>query len=194
MGPSDWLLVRRLRRGDRDACRDLIDRFHAQVYGYLRRLGAGAASADELTQETYARAWTRIDTLRQAGSLRSWLLTIARNEFLQDARRKRPVEIGIEAADRIASDDQPADVVAARAERETGLRRALGGLDAGLLEAIDLHYYRGLSLKETAGVLGVPTGTAKSRINRALVVLRDLLDKEATHAGPKAEQATANGA
>jgi RNA polymerase sigma factor (sigma-70 family) len=112
------------------------------VYGYLRRLGAGAESAE----------------------------------------------------DRVESEDPPADLVAARAERETGLRRALAGLEAGLLEAIDLHYYRGLSLKETAAVLGVPTGTAKSRMNRALGVLRDLLDKEATHAGPKADQATANGA
>ena len=86
MGLSERNLVRRLRKGDREACRELIRRHHQGVYGYLRRLGAQPSRAEDLTQETYAKAWRRIETLRDAASLRSWLLTIARNEFFQRLR------------------------------------------------------------------------------------------------------------
>jgi RNA polymerase sigma-70 factor (ECF subfamily) len=86
VGPSEHVLVWRLRRGDRDACRELIRVHHAAVYGYLRRLGADASRAEDLTQDTYLRAWRSIESIRRAASLRSWLLTIARNEFFQRMR------------------------------------------------------------------------------------------------------------
>jgi RNA polymerase sigma-70 factor (ECF subfamily) len=182
VGPSDTYLVWRLRRGDREACRELIDRHHARVYGYLCRLGASGPEAEDLTQETYARAWMRIDTLRRAASLRSWLLAIARNEFLQRARQRRPEETDLDAAGDLAAGDPPADAVLARAEGEARVRAALPRLETAQREAIVLHYIQGLSLREVGAVLGVPPGTAKSRVNRALAALRDLLEREATHA------------
>lgn len=183
MGPSDIVLVWRLRHGDHEACRDLIDRHHARVYGYLRRLGADGPEAEDLTQDTYARAWSRIGTLRRPVSLRSWLLTIARNEFLQRARSRRPEEIGIESVEDFAAAGPPADAAFARSEAETRLRRALPRLAATLREAIVLHYFQDLSFREVGAILGVPSGTAKSRVHRALVALRGLFEKEASHAG-----------
>lgn len=191
MGPSDLILVWRLRRHDRDACQDLILRHHAAVYGWLRHLGADGPLAEDLTQETYARAWTRIDSLRQARSLRSWLLTIARNEYLQRARLKRPLEVGIEAAAAAAAADPPADDLLARTERDANLRRAVSRLDGVLREAVILHYFQELSLREVGAVLGVPPGTVKSRINRALTTLRDLLNKEEAHDRSEPETAIA---
>ncbi len=182
MGPSERFLVWRLRRHDREACRDLIRRHHARVYGYLRRLGADGSMAEDLTQETYTRAWTRIETLREAASLRSWLLAIARNEFLQRARVKRPKEIGLEAAASVAAPGAAADDVLARAEREELLHRAVGRLDGTLREAIVLHYFQDLSLREVGMVVGVPPGTIKSRLNRALQELRERMHKEAADA------------
>lgn len=63
---GDRYLVWRLRRGDADACRELIRRHHHVVFGHLRRLGADRALAEDLTQETYAKAWCKIEGLRQA--------------------------------------------------------------------------------------------------------------------------------
>jgi len=192
VGLGETWLVRRLQRGDRAACRELIDRHHAGVYGYLRRLGADAGLAEDLTQETYARAWRRIDSLRDAVSLRSWLLTIARNEFLQWVRagrlEVRPLD---EARDRVDATPGP-ERLAVRGESDAALRRAVAGLEPDLRESVALHYFHELSLREVGAVLGVPAGTVKSRIHRALGRLRAQLEsREADDETTRAEAAIA---
>ena len=182
MGLSERYLVWRLSRGDREACRELIARHHRAVYGYLRHLGAAVALAEDLTQETYAKAWRRIDTLERSGSLRSWLLTIARNEFLQWARVERP-EVGTtgEVAER-RDDDPGQEAALLESERDRDLRRAVSRLEPELRETVALHYFHELSLRECGAVLGIPAGTVKSRVHRALGCLRELLEqKEADH-------------
>jgi RNA polymerase sigma-70 factor (ECF subfamily) len=179
---SEHFLVWRLRQGDPEACRELVRRHHRGVYGYLRRLGADVAQAEDLTQETYAKAWLRIGALRRTASLRSWLLTIARNEFLQWVRVDRPeVAMGDELSERACAGPR-ADGELLQAESGTELRRAVAVLESDLQETVALHYFQGLSLREVGEVMGVPAGTVKSRLNRALGRLRDLLEtKEARH-------------
>jgi RNA polymerase sigma-70 factor (ECF subfamily) len=193
VGLSEQFLVWRLRRGDREACRELIDRHHAGVYGYLRRLGADATLAEDLTQETYTRAWQRIDSLRGAASLRSWLLTIARNQFLQWARAGRPEAPTLERLPETADDRPGADSALARDERNDAVRAAVGRLDPDLRETVALHYFQELSFRQVGAVLGIPAGTVKSRLNRALGRLRALLETmEADDARTRAREALAS--
>lgn len=192
MGASESILVWRLRRGDPAACRELIRRHHASVYGYLRRLGADSRLAEDLTQETYARAWQAIRTLRKTASLRSWLLTIARNQFFQQARSAGPATVTPEDLAEQADDRPGAETVLVDDERDRRLRRAVLRLDPALREAIALHYFQGLSLRQTGTVLGVPGGTVKSRVNRALGLLHALLEKtETDHENERAGTAVA---
>jgi len=193
MGIGERWLVWRLTHGDREACRDLIRDHHQAVYGYLRRLGADGGLAEDLSQETYARAWSRIHGLRQAVSLRSWLLTIARNEFFQQVRRPR-VE-STSATEGIEPEDPAPDALRALEAREGEVRlhEAVDGLEPVLRETVALHYFQDLSLKEVGVVMGVPAGTVKSRLNRALGVLRGVLeDEEKSHEGTRACQASAD--
>lgn len=130
MRPGERLLVWRLKRSDRDACSELIHRHHRSVYGYLRRLGADTHLAEDLTQETYAKAWANVAGLREAASLRSWLLTIARNELMQWVRRR-----GRDLADAIALPDlqdpaESVDETLALEQRNHGLRQAVARLEA----------------------------------------------------------------
>lgn len=194
MGFGESYLIWRLRRGDREACSELIARHHAGVYGYLRRLGAEPSLAEDLTQETYARAWRRIDSVRKAASLRSWLLTIARNEFLQQRRAWRVPVTPLDGLPEYADDAAcSADRSLAEAERDHAVRWAVGRLEPELQETVALHYFQELSLKEVGAVLGIPTGTVKSRINRALGRLRTLLEpREAEDARARAEKALAS--
>ncbi len=179
---GERLLVLRLKRGDARACIELIRRHHQGVYGYLRRLGADAALAEDLTQETYAKAWTRIGMLKDAASLRSWLLTIARNEFFQWVRAERRMVAEPPVLLERRDESPVADEMMMLAERDRDLRRAIARLDPPLQEAVALHYFQDLSLREVGDVLGLPSGTVKSRINRALGCLRSLLDgKEVGH-------------
>lgn len=192
MGPSEHILVWRLRRGDWDACRELIGRHHQGVYGYLRRLGADATLAEDLTQETYAKAWRGIRSLRKPVSLRSWLLTIARNEFFQWMRRSRPEVSGVEETQDREDDHPGADSTLMRDERDRLLRRAVTRLEPPLQETVALHYFQDLSIREVGAVLGVPAGTVKSRLHRALGSLRAVMEhKEADHERSRAEKALA---
>ncbi|MFQ5767192.1 MAG: RNA polymerase sigma factor [Acidobacteriota bacterium] len=182
VGLSERYLVRRLRRGEREACRELIARHHKSVYAFLRHRGADPDLAEDLTQETYAKAWRYITTLRRSTSLRSWLLTIARNEFLQWVRAHDPecettgtLPDGRDGA----PDPQSAYLLT---ERQRALRRAVNRLQPELRETVALHYFHDLSLRECGSVLGLPAGTVKSRVHRALGCLRGLLEgKEAEH-------------
>jgi RNA polymerase sigma factor (sigma-70 family) len=186
-------LVWRLRAGDPNACRELIRRHHRVVFGHLRRLGADEALAEDLTQETYATAWRRIGDLRKTASLRSWLLTIARNEFLQFVRRRDPTVTGLDALPERASEEPGAEAAASLAERDRNLQRAVARLEPQLQQTVGLHYFQDLSLREVAEVLGVPRGTVKSRLNRALEALRGLLEQEAMGYGQQATEETASG-
>jgi len=188
---GERFLAWRLRRRDPGACRELIQRHHPVVFGHLRRLGADPALAEDLTQETYAQAWRGIDGLRDVASLRSWLLTIARNEFLQVVRNRNPEVTGLDALPEPPALDPPADALAVHAERDAELRRAVARLDSPLRQTVALHYFQDLSLREVAEVLRLPRGTVKSRLNRALDTLRGLLEQEATNHEQDATRETA---
>ena len=83
-----------------------------------------------------------------------------------------------------------ADDVAAAHERDAALHRALRRLPPPLREIVALHYFQDLSLREIGAVIGIPPGTAKSRVNRALEVLRELLhQEEANHDRQAVEKA-----
>jgi RNA polymerase sigma-70 factor (ECF subfamily) len=178
---GDRYLVWRLRRNDRAACRELIDRHHAVVFGYLRGLGAQQALAEDLTQETFLQAWRSIDRLREASSLRSWLIAIARNEFLQVVRVKAVPVIDLDDTSEVVDPSGGTDTRFEQHERDRKTRHAVQQLDITLRETIALHYFEGLSLREIATITGVPAGTAKSRLNRALECLRELLEQENEH-------------
>ena len=175
---EDLRLAWRLRKRDPEACRELIRRHHRSVFGHLTRLGADPPLAEDLTQETYAKAWRGIDSLRKSSSLRSWLLTIARNEFFQHLRSRDPEAAGPDALPERADGAPWPEAVATAGERDQRLREALDRLEPALRETVALHYFQDLSLKEVSEVLSVPPGTVKSRLNRALGTLRGLLKKE----------------
>jgi RNA polymerase sigma-70 factor (ECF subfamily) len=193
VGLGERALRWRLRRHDPEACREMIRRHHALVFGHLRRLGADASLAEDLTQETYAKAWRRLDTLRQAYSLRSWLLTIACNEYYQSVRSRKPEVTGLDSLPERADDRPPADSAALASERDRLLQEAVRRLDPLLQEIVALHYFQDLSLREVSELLAVPSGTVKSRLNRALDLLRVMLEQEALDYGQEATGETAAG-
>ncbi len=191
MGLGERTLKWRLGRRDPEACREMIRRHHSLVFGHLRRLGAEASLAEDLTQETYAKAWRKLDTLREASSLRSWLLTIARNEYFQCVRSRKPEMTGLDSLPEPSDGAPPADVAVIASERDDRLQRAVGRLDPLLQETVALHYFQDLSLREISEVLAVPSGTVKSRLNRALELLREILEQEVLNHGQEATGETA---
>src|SRR5204862_5061278 len=83
-------LIQRLRQGDADAGYQLMRDYYSGVYRYLLLLTGRPESAEDLAQETFLQAWSRLDRFEGRAPLRVWLHRIAHREFLQELRRRHP--------------------------------------------------------------------------------------------------------
>lgn len=139
---------------------------------YARALTGDRERADDLVQDTLARALSRLHLWRPAASIRPWLFTIMHNLFLNERRRSSRV---------VPLVGEPAEPAAERADSRTvldDLDRALGQLHDDQRAAILLVGVEELSYEQAARVLGIPIGTLMSRLSRGREQLRRLLDGE----------------
>jgi RNA polymerase sigma-70 factor (ECF subfamily) len=164
--------------GSSDALAAVFDRLGPSVRAVGRRI-VGDGAADDVVQETFERVWrhaARFD--RDRGSLDAWVLRIARNAALGQLRRTRNhVDLAVvpEPAD---AADGPDDAVVL-IDLTSGVRRAVAGLNVSRRAAVE-HVLAGHTLVQTAGHLGVPEGTLKSRVRAAYADLRTVLEGSRT--------------
>jgi RNA polymerase sigma-70 factor (ECF subfamily) len=149
------------------------------VYRFALRLtGGNRAEADDLTQETFLRAYRHWDTYERGTSARSWLFTICRNAYLRQrerqARRPETLETDLDyAVEALGAAEIYRDISAADPERQffdsfidDEIQVAVESLPDEFREAVVLSDVEGLNYAEIAQVLGVPMGTVKSRLYR----------------------------
>jgi RNA polymerase sigma-70 factor, ECF subfamily len=175
--PDQDELLRRIHSGERAACEEFVMMFYNPVYALLFNLSRDAATAEDLTQETFARAWEHIGTFDGHGRLGAWLYRIGYNKFI-DAQRssaRKKMAPSEEAASAVTSALGPLDKVLCD-ERSRQLHEAIGSLDVVDREVIVIHYLQGLSLSQTAELLEQPIGTVKWRLSKALERLRARLN------------------
>ncbi|MFY1689822.1 RNA polymerase sigma factor [Plantactinospora sp. WMMB782] len=137
-------------------------RLVAQVYAFTTDL----TEAQDVVQEAFARAIARPQGLAGIDNPEAWLRTVAVNVVRRRWRRRQLL-------DTIMLRDRPVSrlVEAAPGPERTDLRQALAGLPVSYREVIVLHYFADLPVEEIATVLGVPTGTVKSRLSRGRTAL-----------------------
>ena len=143
----------------------------------VRLTGSDRAWAEDVVQETFLRAWHRIDRMTAAhGSVRSWLLRVAHNLVVDGYRsaRNRATEIDLEAAPPASVPDDSEQVLAA-----VVLAGALRELPEEHRVALELTYLHDRTAAQAAQLLGVPVGTVKSRVFYGLRRLRATVDPAA---------------
>lgn len=161
-----------------DLMRTLHDEHAAALWSYVMRLTAGDRSrAEDVVQETLLRAWRSPQVLDRAGSARSWLFTVARRIVIDDWRTARsrsevPVAELPGTSRYVVEDDETERTMTAFLVAE-----ALDRLSKPHRQVVVECYYRGLSVAEAAGRLGIPEGTVKSRLHYALRALRLALEE-----------------
>lgn len=141
---------------------------------YARSLTRDANDAEDLVHDALVRAYERRASFRPSGNIRSWLLSIVHNTFIDGIRSRRS-----EAARNAES--EPHDEFARIAPQEhsvrlSQVREAFLDLPEEQRAAIHLVAIEGLSYQEAASALGIPLGTLMSRIGRARAVLHDIED------------------
>jgi RNA polymerase sigma factor (sigma-70 family) len=176
-------LIARMALGQADAIDLFYDASISRVYSLVRRFLPDDASAQDVTQEVYLQAWqqaSRFDA--QRGSSLAWLLNLARSRAL-DAWRKLSVnpvlansEVADEAAAHWPSVQQPADLLEAM-DAKAQLYAALQQLPAATRQMLSLAFFQDLTHLDISRQLGMPLGTVKSTLRRALLALRESLQQ-----------------
>jgi RNA polymerase sigma-70 factor, ECF subfamily len=182
----DALLVERMRAGDDRALADIYDQHAGLVYGLARRVARDEQLAREVTQEVFTYLWEmpdRVDLSR--GSLRTYLALLAHRRAVDEVRRQEARFRAESASAPPEPEDGPeTQVVGAATQtwRKKHLTALLDMLPADQRTAVRLAYYDGLTYVQVAKALGIPEGTAKTRLRSALARLRTLLTEEAREA------------
>jgi RNA polymerase sigma-70 factor, ECF subfamily len=162
-------LVDRARQGEHDAFASLIDVHLARLDAAARLILRDPELARDAVQEALIRAWRDLPGLRDPERFEAWLHRLTVNACLDLVRRRKRRVIEVE----LTPMDQPAthDVASALADRQM-LDQALAGLPPTHRAVVALHYLLGMPLPEVARTLGIPHGTAKSRLHYALDAMR----------------------
>jgi RNA polymerase sigma-70 factor (ECF subfamily) len=165
-------LVERAKSGDHEAFSELasasIARLHAVAFLILR----DRDRAQDAVQEALVSAWKDMRALRDPGAWDAWLYRLAVRacyKLAQKERRRNQVELQVVPGPEPA---RPFDLSLSVAERDA-MEYELGRLPIDQRTVMVLHYYADVTLERAAEILDIPLGTAKSRLNRGLVALRE---------------------
>jgi RNA polymerase sigma-70 factor (ECF subfamily) len=158
---------------DRAAFQLLFDHFAPRVKGYLMRLGAGNAVAEDLAQEALLVVWRKASLFDPAkASASTWIFTIARNLRIDAIRKERRPELDPNDPSLLPEAERPSDEGLDWAKAEDRLRLALSELPREQSQIIELSFLAEKPHSTIASELGLPLGTVKSRIRLAMARLR----------------------
>jgi len=182
----DFSLVSRCLRGDETAWEELVRLHTRKVYGLCYRFTNSASEAQDLTQDVFLRVFRTLRTFRAAeGSFATWLARLTRNLLIDHYRRTRQERVTDSIEEQLpiieesgaAAAVKPDQALAGREATEI-LQATLQKLSPDLREAVILRDLQEMEYREIAGVLAIPEGTVKSRINRGRAELARLLRKQ----------------
>ena len=177
-------LVERARRGDHDAFAELAGAAITRLDGAARLILRDPEQAKDAVQNALFRAWRDLPTLRDPDRFDAWLHRLLVRACIDEARRLRRHRVDVELT--VSSSPSVIDD-AARILDHDELRRGFDRLRPEERALIVLHHYLDLPMPQVASTLGIPLGTAKSRLHRGLLVMRAALDADA-RLGPGATE------
>lgn len=165
-------LLMGVAQGDQDALAQLYHATRGAVYGLALSILRNGHDADDVTQDTYVRAWEKGEQYQPQGTPMAWLLSITRNLALMRLRQqKKTQDLAPEEWERFAVDSHEVTT-----EDRTVLSAALGSLGDQERQIIMLHAAAGLKHREIAHLLELPLSTVLSKYRRGLAKLKRKLE------------------
>lgn len=178
MEETDNDLVDRVRAGDDDAFRLLVERHSRSIYRSAFRITGNAADADDVVQETFLRSYRALNSFDARASFTTWLHRIAINCSLDliDSRKRREHRFNdIEDLSVLASTAASPDRVALGSEMQHAIAAAMAQLTGNERTAFVLRHFEGMPLEEIGQILGTRLNATKNTVFRAVRKLRQQL-------------------
>jgi RNA polymerase sigma-70 factor (ECF subfamily) len=167
------MLVARI--GDRLAMQTLFARHRTPVYRWLLRLVGNETVAEDLLSDVFLDVWRQAGRFQARSAVSTWLLAIARFKALSARRGRKDAELDETIEATVADSADNPEVVLQKKSRDQFVRTALTRLSLEHREIIDLVYYHDKSVDECAQILGVPSGTVKTRMFYARKKLAEMV-------------------
>lgn len=165
--------------GDPDAFASLLSHYQNRLYRYLLRWVHEPATADDLFQQTWMRVLEHIHSYDPGRNFDAWLFAVARNIAIDHLRRRQPAvsldeprEDSRPLSADLASDTPGALEMVLTSERAERVQKAMASQPPLFREILSLRFEEEMKLEEIAQVLGIPLGSVKSRLSRALEHMR----------------------
>lgn len=180
-------LISLLKKGDRDAFNELVARYQSKVINISYNLLSDSEDALDASQEVFIKIYRNISTFRESSSLSTWIYRITVN-ICRDTLRKRQ-----RTADTVSitgEDDETQDIpdtgsspelMTEHTELQLAVRRAIAELSEEYKTVLTLCDIEGMSYDDISAILRIPTGTVKSRLNRARAALRKKISENREH-------------
>lgn len=177
-------VVKKVKKGDKQAYSQLVDLYKQKVYQICFRMVGSTHEAEDLAQEAFIKAYINIDSYDTDKKFSSWLYRIATNLTIDRLRKKKPdfyldAEItgtdGLTMYTQLASNGKLPDDRVVELEMQETVQTAILRLPAKYRSAVSLKYFDDLSLKEISEILDIPVATVKTRIYRGREALRKYL-------------------
>ena len=184
---SDEVLVRAAQGGDGRAFRAILTKYNRRLYRIARGILRNDTDAEDAVQEAYVNAFTHLATFRGDSSLSTWLSRIVMNEALGRLRTRRPMAefVEVETPSQAAEIIQFPNTVRTDPERTMAQRELLRLVERVTDELPDVYrtvfvtrVIEGMSVEDTAELLGIRIETVKTRLHRARKLVREHLDRE----------------
>lgn len=181
---DDAALIRLLAFNRSDALGELYDRYSRLVFSVALNAVGDPATAEEITQDVFTRAWEKAKTYDvEISKVSTWLISITRNRAIDELRkgRIRPERYSVSWSE---VQQDPTDEAAGPEEKselgwtQAAVRAAVAALPTDQQQALALAYFKGYSHAEIAKALGEPLGTVKTRIRLAMQKLRESLSDQ----------------
>ena len=188
-------LVTRAKQGDQDAFARLVEANQNKIYSLALRMTGNPEDGADLAQEAFLKAWRSLPAFQEESSFSTWLYKLTSNlciDFLRKEKRRKAAVTTV-SLDDDGDDSPPAQVPDHRFTPETeverrelraAMSRALQNMSDEHRQILILREVEGLSYTEIADLLGLEEGTVKSRIARARISLRNILQKDGNFSSP----------
>jgi RNA polymerase sigma-70 factor (ECF subfamily) len=183
---DDHQLIAECLKGDAAAFAGLVRRYQDRLYHTAYRLVGNAEDAQDVVQEAFLNAYQSLDGFKGDALFFTWLYRIAVNTAITHKRKRRLAIVRIEAGREGEGSNEPTDPsdlarpghALEQAEEETRVRRILDRLSPEHRAVLVLKDMEGQKYEDMAELLDVPVGTIRSRLHRARLEFRELLERE----------------
>ncbi len=183
---QDLLLVERAKAGDEKAYASLLNRYRDSIYFMLLKMVNNTSDAEDLTIETFGKAFKSLDSYTPTFAFSTWLFKIATNNCIDFLRKKQqtPQVINQEHNEEndsyestLQSDTPDPEEIMINKQNIAGLYNVVDQLKPRYKKLIELRYFKEYSYEEISSKLNIPIGTVKAQLFRAKSLLYNILNK-----------------